>query len=561
MQKGEQLKSLQWIGQNLIGDFKVKVVKVDNMLWKTHTISDLQPGTFGLKIETNTTGGLLLINNIPYKHDDDMDEFPMANTNPTWTNNHFHGFWGSANQDNVFACVKPDEKYQYRYSIDPIHPTGLAVCHSHNFSSSIMLEQVSVFPVLVYDSCNNDYPKCKDKYQEEFLFIQVPYLQSCDDSTETISDGCDYKFTNGTSPFVKFIMTNGQLSPMTSYQIDKMIIFRIVWVGNANNLDFAIVDDMNEKVPFRLLSIDSIPIKSGGKPENTDPYIFTNYKVAHIQRFDVGIIFKKPRQYRLVDLNNQGTSTALLPLLYVNAFENVLNNIQQTCIDSGPTLPMIYKNTVSLYDLKLEYNKWVQTVNDNFMNIQNIIAYRSLTFTNHSINNQHFMKENRSEIWEITSTQGNAHSFHIHLMWFLVIAYRDNISDQWTPIPAYWADTLSFTHMSFLIWLFPFANVKQPTHLRAVGKAMVHCHQGFHVDDMMALSMFIGNDPPSGIPNSGSDSLGPRPMPSDVLAIPKAIIKHNRDLEQNDDIIQNNQCRQYRRMCRCHCRNHCRNNC
>lgn len=553
---GDSLKPINWLSQNMIADYKVEIVKKDNLLWKVHTLGNLDPGTFGLKIKTNTTGGLLLINSLPYEKDEvqcdaEMDSFPPEGTNARWVNNHFHGFWGSANQDNVFACAKPDQKYQYRYTIDPIHPTGQGICHSHNFSSSLVLEQTSVFPVLIYDPEKPDYPLNPRKYQEEFLFLQAAYLQPCD-GTEPINDNCDYQYNDGQTTPNKFYLTNGQMSPIASYPTDKMIIFRISWFGNANNLQFAIVDDMDQRVNFRLLSLDAIPIRSGETPENTDFAIMDNYSVAHTQRFDIGVIFEKPRQYMMVDLQNQGTDNAPPPFLYINAVEKKHPLLDQKPIDSGPTEDVVYNHKMTLYDLKLDNNTWVKTVNKMFKNIPNIIAYRELTFSGIAINNQQFMKENleiiqltmtenRSEIWELKSNQSTGHSFHIHLMWFLVIAYRDNDSDPWTHVEhSFWADTLSFTHSSFLIWLFPFANLKQPRTLRATGMAMAHCHNGFHVDDMMSISMFIGNRPPSGVPNDGPDSLGPRPMPPEVLAIVEQEINGDNSLQGNNDIPSQN---------------------
>lgn len=562
------LQCIKWFDQELENDLKRRVVEIDGQLCKVLTSNGLVPGSFGIRMETNKTSKILLINNMPFNNDDCMCDaaypmMPPTNTNPCWTSNHLHGFWGPAEQDNVYACVKPGEQYQYCYSINKNHPTGIYIHHVHNFSSSVTIDHITPFIVKIYDPKNPDYPR---NIIQEDLFIVLAYMQRCDPDDP---DGCQIesfdfpKYASGDfGTYItklkegpKLLLVNGQIQPIKEVPIGTPIILRIGWMGILDICRIQVWDDNGNKIKFRVLSIDSLPIAKQCHLDkcrececDDNIMIVDEFVCAHMQRVDIMVIFDKTRQYRLMKFTTPDDDTNLFTVkTRTMMFFNVTCKREiKNCIhvgESGPNKPdqcTVYETekgffaSISNFDvcklkhLKLKNPYWVKKANKMFRNTDNIAGWRNMRFNYPmfpmiegamlDLNVQPaqvVMVANKSEIWHVTSFAG-LHSLHIHLMWFLVMAERKSSIDPWKMIPKekqWFQDTLTlFDDEEYIVWMFPFADKNIPQKLRATGLAMMHCHMGDHLDSGMMLSMTVLDDrddnSPSGI-GFQSDPLSP----------------------------------------------------
>ena len=690
-----ELKPIHWFKQTMEADFKKRAININDLTCRIFTVGEFQPGTFGIKMSINKTSKVLLVNNLPYNNclcDTDYPMMPASNQNPCWLNLHLHGFWGPALQDDVYACVKPGQQKQYNYSIDQVHPTGLYAIHPHNFSSSVTLEHITPFPVQIYNPHEPDYP---ENIPQETLFIMQAYMQKCDPNDP---DGCQLesfdfpKYANGDFEIyeeklresTKLVLTNGAIGPIKQFPVGVPIILRFVWIGILETLRFVILDDLNQKIPFRVLSIDSLPITE---------HILIRHELllAHMQRFDIMVTFEKSRQYRamkiataeeaneafssgkrtllfidavnerkITDSHHLGQSGAVVPDQLLLQSKNACHcndkkgcqcpveknchcpakkDPKKTCKCDGKkgcrcpaeknchcsaakdpkkrcqcndkkgcqcsaeknchcaarkdpkkkckcngikgcqcgkncrcsdfekgcqcqsqsnsksgnmNMPSTSGHTkmppsshtnmpstsgnmnmpstsgnmnmLTVYDtsklkgLKLKNPYWVQYVNKNFRNIENIAAWRTMRFSYPSFpdiegamfdvkTDQVIMSANHSEVWLIgANSDSGTHSLHIHLMWFLIMAERRSENVPWNFIPIKdqrFQDTLTvLPNQQYLVWMFPFANMKLPKELRATGRAMIHCHMSDHTDSMMMLSLLVSGSPntiPSGV--------------------------------------------------------------
>jgi FtsP/CotA-like multicopper oxidase with cupredoxin domain len=514
----EELREIQWFDKEIVANYTQRVVNIDNLRYKMFTINNLQPGSFGVKVKVGKKLKILIKNNLPYKKgicDSSFEELPMANQNPTWVNNHFHGVFTSGYQDDVYACVLPNKELLYKFNINPIHPTGIYIDHNHNFNSSVYLDNVTTFPIHVYGD-KPDYP-----LPSTVLFLQLGYMSPC------TCPECEYEVVDfpafAEKPFdelaevvkesKKLLLTNGYVAPYKICRKNEPVIFRIAWMGIMDTLRFCILDDMDEKVEFRILNIDSMPIPNDNK------FIRTEYLAAHMQRFDILLFFRKETQYRLMKIQNE---------------EENLNPL------AGGEHVLLYVNIESsnIKELKLEKfhyrsNEWINYINSHFRNKKNIIAYRNMRFNYPEFpmmegamfdksaltENQLTLVCNRSEIWYVASFN-DVHSLHIHMTWFLILAERKNGNLPWNIIPAYsqwFQDTLTIeSNQEYVVWMFSFADKRVKKVERAIGRGMVHCHNTDHSDSMMMLSLLF-DDSKNAVPLGVG--LQPGPQSEEIVKI------------------------------------------
>lgn len=559
----DTLKPIHWIDQDLVANFQQRVVEISGIRCKVFTVGDYHPGAFGVKMAVKKTGRILVQNRLPYDAktcvcDAAMPEMPAAYTNPCWLNIHFHGSWVNHLEDDVYACIKPEQQKQYCYTLNRDHPTGLFIVHSHNFNSSVIQEHITTFPVWIVDPEEPDYPK--SIYQES-LFIHVAYMQKCDPPPLGGINGCEletFDFTHrpiselSTSP--KLVLTNGLISPVKEVPLLEPIILRIAYTGVNDTMHLQLLDEFDRKIPFRVLSIDSQPIatqcvdckcKKCRKQDKSDAKRLTNIMIvddffaAHMQRLDIMFVLEQPTQYRLVkyvtpEEAKSAFSTGSRVLLFLNPkHKDKCELLDCKAGESGPVLLIPKPPKPSLRRLELKNSKWVQLVNRKFRHFKNIAAWRTIRFNfpafpdmegamfDPSID-QITMVANHPEVW-LVGSQSGTHSFHIHLMWFLVMASRPSADASWNVIPRekqYFQDTIVLTSgQQVLLWLFPFADKRVAPELRATGKIMAHCHVGDHVDSMMMLSLLI--DPNESAKPAGIGLL-PGPQSPEVSEIVKS---------------------------------------
>ena len=300
----EELQPIKWFEQNFVADFQMKVVKINGILCKIFTLGDLQPGTFGVKMKLGETAKVLAKNNLPYKDckcDVGTTESKMSPSsdvgsmgsmgsmgnvgsmvempeNPCWINLHFHGFWGPALQDEVYACVKPGQQKQYCYTISDCHPRGLFIIHTHNFSASLYQDTITTFPVLVHSKEDDDKLDCKPKHEENVvdLTIAVAYMQKAESVDGVVP--LDYELETFNFPKYlhadnfaelmkaapKFVLTNGQINPKKNFPVGEKITLRVAFTGIGDILSLALLDDRNERQKFTITSFDTLPVPAGG---------------------------------------------------------------------------------------------------------------------------------------------------------------------------------------------------------------------------------------------------------------------------------------------------------
>lgn len=238
------LQCIKWFDQKIETDLKRRVLEIDGQLCRILTSNNLIPGSFGIRMEINKTSNVLLINNMPFDNDTcecdaAMEMMPPSNTNPCWTNWHLHGFFGTAKQDNVYACVKPGEQYQYRYTVTKNHPTGIYIIHAHNFSSSVTIDHITPFIVQIYNPKKEDY--CPSIFQET-LFLVLAYMQTCapDDPDGCQLESFDFpKYASGDfntyaakiKAAPKLLLVNGQIQPIKEVPVGVPVILKIGWMG------------------------------------------------------------------------------------------------------------------------------------------------------------------------------------------------------------------------------------------------------------------------------------------------------------------------------------------
>lgn len=541
----QKLQPIKWIDNDFVANYIQSVVMIDDIPCQMFVLINgeqiLQPASFGLRIKTNTTRKVLLVNNLPFSEcecDAKMDMMPASGTNPCWLNLHFHGFWGSAKQDNVYACVRPGQQKQYNYTINKHHPTGFYVIHNHNFNSEVELSHTTNFPIKVV-GIKPDYPSC---YIVEEIFLQLLYMQECDVKTDPdcVQNGCQLtvfdfqKYASGDfevyakllkeSP--KLLLVNGQIKPIAKYPVGKPIIFRFAWDGIMDILRLIILDDLDNRVNFRILSIDAMPIARQCSDSGEDNFIITDqFDSAHMQRFDIMVTFNKACQYRFFKYQTSSDdaspfSSGPMTIFFVDAVFNFEFENQQKLGSSNKTTDTEYHVKFNLTNLKLHNNYWVNFVNTHFRNLDNVSAWRTIRFnypnfpeieghmfdpTNKSEYRQVKMVANKSEVWAVSSFEG-LHSLHIHLMWFLIMAVRDSDKDKWAVIPRskqWFQDTLILeSGQQYLVWMFPFADKSTDKELRATGESFIHCHMSDHLDAGMMLSLYVDPDEsatPSGV--------------------------------------------------------------
>jgi FtsP/CotA-like multicopper oxidase with cupredoxin domain len=530
-----ELQPIVWHDQHFINDIQQRVVEIDGKLCQVFATGKHQPGTFGLRLRVGKTGTVLLKNHLPYEGkncvcDADLLMAPEAAQNPCWTNQHFHGLWSNGKEDDVYACVKPGEEKLYRYSIAKCHPTqGLLIIHPHNFNASDFQENITTFPVQLYNPKKPDYPL---ERIQEFLNIQVAYMQPCKDAVKSMTTGsggkdaamgCELKvfnypryankpnFGDKIRQSIKLVLTNGASSPFKLFPVKVPIILRIAYSGLDDLMNLIILDDLGHRIPYRLLSVDSMP--------NPDDKQITEFLAAHMQRLDIEFTLERPTQYRLVkfvseeEFKDNPFSTGTRVLLFMNA---------DSATEKALIKPMPLKRT----------NCWIRNVNKKFRHYENVAAWRTVLFNNPMFpdmqgatfdvhTNQVVMSANHSEVWLIGAL-GGIHSFHIHLMWYVIMSERDGPEGEWKVIPREkqrFQDTLTIVGpQQYLIWLFPFADKRLPPNRRATGRAMTHCHRSEHADQMMMLSLLV--DPREDTKPSGV-GLQPGPQSREIKRIVK----------------------------------------
>lgn len=524
-----RLQSICWFDQDMTMTIQQQMVNIPG-IGKCRILTarpDLLPGSFGVRMKTGKTSHIRLKNQLPFLTtpsqstcicDADLPMMPDTNTNPCWTNLHFHGFWGSAEQDDVYACVKPSESRLYSYHLHSRHPTGIYIEHVHNFSSSVTQDHITPFIIQVYNSHQRDYPK---HIPSITLFIVLAYMQTCppNDPDQCVLESFDFpKYASGDfntyaallQAGPKLLLANGQINPYHCFPACQPVIIRVGWMGILDICRFRIVDDQDQPLEFRILSIDSLPISDGCNDiscdRNNNIMLTTEFLAAHMQRFDVMVIFPKPGKYRI----QKYTTTA-----------------DNTIPFSVPTRTIMtiytYKSDINKYEkslqsaVVLQNPYWVQQVNRRFRNMENLAAWRTIRFNYPQFPDiegsmfdltvqpaQIVMVANRSEVWWVSSASG-LHSLHIHLQWFLIMAHRASASDPWIMIPKenqWFQDTLTLeSGHEFLVWMFPFADKRVKRKNQATGKAMVHCHMSDHTDANMMLSLLVVEECSAQVPS------------------------------------------------------------
>ena len=421
-------------------------------------------------------------------------------------------------------CIKSGQQKQYCYKINKCHPTGLYIIHPHNFSSSVYQDDITTFPIQIYDSEKLDYPY---NIIQESLYIAVAYMQKCrgssnrqvkvsnkqiktssNDNSEVVNksvksktsnkinkdkigdkinkgktsdkinkdktsdkntnknnydknnydndktskrvkdekdrdvnnkdkkdkciknkkdknknnkinlliknigeDECDLEtfdfpryasapdFPQRIRAAPKLVLTNGMIQPVKSFPTNVPIILRIAFTGVADTANLIILNDRDQRLPFRILSIDSMPITtqcvnqinnndskdgkdndegknskdnskdskeckelkkikvnkessnnskkdSSNKENKENIMIVKNFLAAHMQRVDILFLLLRSGQYRLVkfvspeELINNQFSTGTRVLLFINA---TINDKLLKCGEhgSGPVVPII----------------------------------------------------------------------------------------------------------------------------------------------------------------------------------------------------------------------------
>lgn len=503
------LKTLEMFDQKFQARFQQRVVTIDGKLCQMFTLGDQLPGTFGLRIKIGSDAHVNAINNLPFKececdstyaksHDGMM---PPPESNPCWTNLHFHGFWGSAEQDDTYACIKPGESKLYTYSIAKCHPTGIFIIHPHNFSSSTYISEATSFPVQIYNPKEPDYPPT---VIQEILSITLNYMQKAPPETGAELQVFDFpKYT--TSPefdekiraSTKLLLTNGSTSPYKEFPMNTSIVLRIAYSGLEDTMNLVLYNDLGERVPYKIRRIDSMPVSG--------ELVATEFLAAHMQRIDIEIVLDRPTQYRLIkyvspeDEKSNPTTTGTRVLLFIN--------------------PVKSKSDVTHFELKP--NCWIKSVDKKLRNVENIAAWRTIRFNHEAFPEmegammnldvkpaQIVMRPNGSEVWLVGADDG-VHSLHIHLMWFLVLA-ESNVSPgdaksiKWKMLEnQVFQDTLTIVSpKQYLVWMFPFVDRSLNRDRRATGKAFCHCHKSIHESFGMMLTTFISpskSTKPSGI--------------------------------------------------------------
>ena len=364
----DKLKEIKWYDQEMVTDFKRRVANIDGTLCRILTVNDLTPGSFGIRMKTGKLARVLVVNNLPYEnvtcgghnmHNGHMEMAP-TNTEPGTTNLHMHGFWGNAEDDNVYACVKPHEQYQYRYHINKNHPTGLYIVHNHNSSSATTIDHITTFIVQVVNQNRKKYDYPKEVIQRT-LFIMQNYMQKCDLNDP---DGCELeafdfpKYASGDFDTYakllkegpKLILVNGQIKPYEEFPTGVPVILRIAWMGILDTLNLQILDDQGNPITFRVLSIDSLPIAKQcesnkcGDGDDDNIKVQNSFLAAHMQRFDIMVVFDRARQYRLMkiglpDADNDPFSSGTNTLMFINASCKYKTDTEDSKNHSGPNKP------------------------------------------------------------------------------------------------------------------------------------------------------------------------------------------------------------------------------
>lgn len=545
------LRDIKWFKTPFSLVYRQGVVLIDESIpCKMYLLGDYHPGTFGIIMRLGDTHQVRVINQLPFKEafcdaDSPGPDMPPAGTNPTWTNLHWHGFWGPALEDNVYACIKPGQQKDYFYTLDRCHPPGLYIAHPHNFSSSVPQENIISLPINVLPA---KHKRCKSHKKQNIpeytLFLQLAYMQPCtpDDADQCELEVFDFanRPANEIATATKLLLTNGQIQPilhilMEDFKKPQPAIFRIGWMGIIDTLRFVIENELGERQTFRTLDIDSLPLadqvlKPKCLAQNKFVQLLTEFEAGHMQRFTVLALLLPGHSYVLKKVVNPekddlSVSSGERNLLYVELTRPVTMDCR-VLYDGTPPAKMLrfgesnpvvtvprdlsQKRTEKLLQsLVVNQNAcWTQNVNRKFRNIPNIAAWRRLRFEypmfpmiegammdKESLTvPQITMVANRSEIWLVSSVM-EVHSLHTHLMWFLIFADRDGPDQPWIVAPrteTWWQDTLRFDpNQEFIVWVMPFANHRQPPQLRATGKVMGHCHMGIHADSMMMLSLMV----------------------------------------------------------------------
>jgi len=412
---------------------------------------------------------------------------------------HLHGFWGPGIEDNYRKAIKPGESYTFNYHIDKNHSTGLLVFHNHNYTTAESQVSATTVPAWIYNDCN-EFPMINSTLKIP-LFIQQLYMVPSTDPTVDQNTGSDYEIFNywywNQKPFSefskavklskKFLIVNGDILPIIYLPINEVCLFDIGWLGTDDTWRLSILDDCDNPISYRIVKIDSLPVPNNKK------FIVKDFLLAHMQR--VTIIFSLPKygQYRLVKnpINKESDSTfsaGKMNVMFINA-------------TTGP------KNLIyNIENINVRPDYYIDTANRYFRNLKNVAAYRNYLFNFPNMGGtvmdmnpkQVQMVSGKSEVVIVGSADGGTHSYHIHLMNFCVLAWRNiSLSETWNMYPKHqqiFQDTLLIeSNMQYLVWLFPFYYG---------GKAMQHCHFLNHESNGMMLNVFISlnpNDKPSGV--------------------------------------------------------------
>ena len=422
----------------------------------------------------------------------------MYESDPCRWRLHFHGFWGPGHEDNYRKAIDVGQDYTFTYKIDKNHSIGLFIAHNHNYTTAESQVSFSSFPIKLYND-QNEFPSIKDENKIE-LFIQQLYMVPSSDPTVEQNTGSDYEifnfyywnkqsdFNTAIAKSTKFILVNGSIEPYLYLPINELCLLDIAWFGIDDTCRLTILDDINNPIEYRIVKIDCLPI-----PSNKKMFV-KNFLLAHLQRITISFLLPKYGQYRVMKCPTKeeasGSFSAGTKLMFfINGFlaknscQNILSDLQ-------------YIN------INLDY--WQNIANKYFRNLNNVIAYRNMLFNfpnmgGQIMNNDYKqiqMIKDRSEIWIVGSEDGGTHSYHIHLMNFLIIAWR-NGSQKWKRIEReqqHFQDTLIIKpNIQFLVWNFP---------IKYTGKAMTHCHLLRHESNAMMLNLYISpnkNDKASGV--------------------------------------------------------------